>query len=88
MDPITNKEDVKYYLGRIYSQKADYAKAIEIYKKGLSLNPQSVVLLYETGLAYSKLKKRKKALTYWRRLLRIAPHSFLANVVGQRLKAK
>lgn len=88
MDPITNKEDTKYYLGKLYFQKADYQKAIRIYEEGLSINPQSIILIYEIGLAYSKLKKHKKALKYWRRLLRIAPHSFLANDVGQRLKAK
>ena len=87
MDPITNKEDTKYYLGKLYFQKADYQKAIRIYEQGLLINPQSIILIYEIGLTYSKLKKHKKALKYWRRLLRIAPHSFLANEVSQRLKS-
>lgn len=85
MDPITDKEDAKYYLGKLYFQKADYRKAIRIYVEGLSINPQSLILLYEIGLAYSKLKKHKKALEYWRRLLRIAPHSFLANKLNLEL---
>lgn len=86
MDPITDKEDVKYYLGRSYAQNKDYIKAIEIYKEGLAINPQSVILLYEIGLAYSKLKNHRKALKYWRELLRIAPpYSFLAINVKQRL---
>jgi len=82
MDPITDKEDTKYYLGKLYFQKADYQKAIRIYEEGLSMSPQSIILLYEIGLAYSKLKKHKKALKYWKRLLRVAPHSFLANKVS------
>jgi len=86
MEPLTNREDVKYYLGRLYFQKADYKKAIKIYKEGLSINPQSLILLYEIGLAYTKFKKRRSALKYWKKLLNIAPHSFFANEVGQRLK--
>lgn len=78
MDPITNEEDVKYYLGRLYFQKNDYKNAIKVYKEGLTINPQSIILLYEIGLAYSRLKNYKKALEYWRKLLKIAPHSFLA----------
>ena len=56
MDPITNKEDVKYYLGRFYFQKKDYAEAIKAYREGLSINPQSSILLFDIGLAYFQLK--------------------------------
>ena len=82
MDPITNKEDVEYHLGRLYFQNKDYEKAIKIYERGLTINPKSIILLYEIGLAYLKLKKHNRALKYWRKLLRIAPHSFLANEVS------
>jgi len=82
MDPITGKEDVKYYLGRLYFQKADYNKAIKVYKEGLAINPQSIILLYEIGSAYLKLKNRKNSLRYWKKLLHISPHSFLANEVS------
>lgn len=78
MDPITNKEDVKYYLGNLYFQKKNYKKAIKIYKEGLKINPKSLILLYEIGLAYSKLKNKKKVLKYWKKLLKAASHSFLA----------
>ena len=78
MDPITDEEDAKYHLGRLYFQKGDYKKAIKIYKEGLTINSQAIILLYEIGLAYSKLKNHKKVCEYWRKLLKIAPHSFLA----------
>lgn len=77
MDPITNKEDAKYHLGRFYFQNNNYKMAIKIYKRGLTINPQSIILLYELGLAYSKLEKHKEALKYWGKLLKIAPHSLL-----------
>jgi len=78
MDPITNKEDVKYYLGRLYFQNKDYEKAIKAYKRGLIINPKSIILLYEIGLVYFKLKNHNKALRYWRKLLKMYPHSLLA----------
>ncbi|TSA56969.1 tetratricopeptide repeat protein [bacterium] len=89
MDPITDEEDVKYYLGRLYFQEQDYRKAIETYKEGLIINPQSGIILYEIGLAYIKLKKYKKALDYWERLSKIvSPHSFLGIKVKQKLDRK
>ena len=78
MDPLINKEDAAFYLGRYSFQKADYEDAIAIYKKGLKANPRSVPLLYETGLAFYKLKEYEKAIQYWGRLLEIAPYSLLA----------
>lgn len=85
MEPITNEEDVKYYLGRLYFQNKDYKKAIKIYKEGLKINLRAIILLYEIGLAYSKLKNHKKALRYWRELLKITPYSFLADEAKWRL---
>ena len=86
MDPITDEEDVKYYLGRLYFQEQNYRKAIETYKEGLIINPRSGILLYEIGLAYSKLKNYEKALKYWKRVSEIvSPHSFLGVKVKQEL---
>ncbi len=81
MDPITDKEDVKYYLGRFYFQNKDYEKAIKEYEKGLIINPKSIILLYEIGLVYFKLGNHKKVLRYWRKLLKMYPHSMLASKV-------
>ncbi len=81
MDPITDKEDVKYYLGRFYFQNKDYKKAIKEYKRGLIINPKSIILLYEIGLVYFKLENHKKVLKYWRKLLKMYPHSLLASEV-------
>ena len=86
MNPITKEEDLKYYLGNLYLQKGDYKKSIKIYQEGLRINPQSIVLLYEIGLAYSKLKNSRKAQEYWKRLLEIAPHSLLAAEISWRLE--
>jgi len=87
MDPITNEEDVKYHLGRLYFQEKKYKKAIEAYKDGLAINPKSVILLYEIGLAYLKLNDRSHTEKYWEKLLRlVSPHSFLASEVKWKLE--
>ena len=85
MDPITNEEGVKYYLGRLYFQARDYRKAIKMYEEGLTINPQSIILLYEIGLVYSKVNDYEKACEYWRRLLKIEPDSFLGAEARWRL---
>lgn len=85
MDPITNKEDVKYYLGRLYFQNKDYEKAIKAYERGLIINPKSIILLYEIGSVYLILKNHKKVVKYWRKLLKMYPYSLLASEVKWRI---
>lgn len=85
MDPITDEEDIKYYLGRSYAQEKDYIRAIKAYKEGLAINPRSAILLYEIGLAYFKLKNKKRTLTHWKKARKVvSPHSF----IGVRIKKK
>jgi len=87
MDPITDEEDVMYYLGKLYAQEKDYLNAIKAYKEGLAINPKSAILLYEIGLVDLKVNNRKQALKYWEKLLSImSPHSYLAIEVKQKLK--
>jgi len=79
MDPITNKEDFKYHEGKLYFQEKDYKKAIKIYKEGLKINSQSIILLHEIGITYCKLKNYYTASKYWKKLLKITSlHSFIA----------
>lgn len=78
MDPITDKEDVKYYLGNFFAQQKDYRRAIKAYKAGLRINPNSTILLYEISLAYAKLNKPRRSLQYKRKLLKIAPGGIIA----------
>jgi len=79
MDPITNKEDFKYYEGKLYFQEKDYKRAIKIYKEGLKVDSKSTILLYEIGVAYCKSKNYHMASKYWRKLLKMASsHSFIA----------
>ena len=81
MDVITSRDDFKLYEGDFYLQKGEIKRAIKSYKDGLKLNPRNLVILYEIGLAYSKLRKQKKALKYWKKVIRIAPQSYLGNKV-------
>ena len=77
MDVITSKDDFKLHEGCFCRQHGDFKKAIKLYNDGLKINSKNLVLLYETGLAYSKLQKQRKALKYWKKIARIAPHSYL-----------
>lgn len=93
MDVITSKDDFKLHEGVPYRQKGDFKNAIKSYKNGLKVNPSNFVVLYEIGLAYSNLQKEEKALKYWKKLSRIAPHSYLGvkvkeefNVPSQKIR--
>jgi len=77
MDPITSQDAFKYYQGNCYFQGCDFKKGIKCYKEGLKINPGNIVILYEMGQVYSKLRKHKKALKYWKKLKNLAPHSIL-----------
>lgn len=83
MDVITSKDDFKLHEGDFYLQRGEFKRAIKLYKDGLKLNPRNLVLLYETGLAYSKLHKQKKAIKYWRKLKAFAPQSILGVKVSR-----
>ena len=82
MDPITCKEDVKYYLGRFYFRRKKYRKALKIFKEGLVINPRSFILFHETGLTYLRMGKYKLVCKYWGKVLELAPHSILAAEVS------
>lgn len=87
MDPITDEEDVKYYMGRMYVQEKDYIKAIKIYKEGLALNPRSAILLYELGLSYLRLNNKKRALSYWKKVLKnVSAYSYLGVLVKEKIR--
>ncbi len=81
MDVITSKDDFQLVRGDFYLQRNDFKKAIKSYKNGLKINPENLVILYEIGLAYSKLRRSKKALKYWGKITRIAPQSYLGDKV-------
>jgi tetratricopeptide (TPR) repeat protein len=77
MDVITSQDDFKLHEGCFCRQHGDFKRAIKLYKDGLKINSKNLVLLYETGLAYSKLQKPRKALKYWKKIVKIAPQSYL-----------
>lgn len=88
MDPITNPEDKKYHLGKFYFQRGDFKKAIKAYEEGLIVNPQAIILLYEIGLVYWKLKDYRNSSKYWKKLLAIAPFSIPAIQAKDKLASK
>ena len=64
IDPITNQEDYFHHLEMYYVQRKDYIKATTEFEKGLEINPEAIVILYELGLCYEKLKKVDNAITF------------------------
>ena len=88
MDPITDKEDVKYYAGNFYFQERKYKKAIALYREGLTMNPKSVLLLDALGTAYSEQCNNKEAVKCWKKLLRsVDPSSFIAVEIKRRIRS-
>jgi len=77
MDVISGKADYKLYEGDFYLKKGEIKRAIKLYKDGLRYDPEHLILLYEAGLAYSKINNRKIALKYWKKVAKIAPKSYL-----------
>lgn len=78
MDPITNAEDYFYHLGKFYFQKEDYIRAVKELEKGLKINEDSAVILYELGICYIKLEEYRKAVSYFDKVQSIAPKSISA----------
>ncbi|MFC2060970.1 tetratricopeptide repeat protein [Elusimicrobiota bacterium] len=89
MDPITNKEDYYYQLGKFYFQKKDYDKAIQELEKGLKINNSSLIILCELGMCYMKMGEYQKAITYFNKVQKIAPFSIpTANSLEKIMKIK
>jgi TolA-binding protein len=67
-----------FYLGEIAYFQKSYSKAIEYYKKSISLYDKAdyiPILLYHTGISFSKLKKSKQAKQFFDALKQGYPNS-------------
>jgi len=78
MDPITNKEDFYYYRAKFYFQRKDFTKAIYEFEKGLRINADSIVILYELAMCYMELGNYQKAIELFQKVKRVAPFSIHA----------
>ena len=67
--------DIHFFLGNLYSEKADYANAVTAYAKSLRLNPESAYLLSNYATALSQTGDLTLASELALRASQIAPES-------------
>ena len=70
-------------LATIHENKAEYAQAVELYRKVIAVEPDSVIAL--NNLAYAlaeRLKQPKEALGFAERAYRLAPAVEVADTIG------
>jgi len=56
-------------LGLVYDNMSDHDKAIEAYKKVISLNPDFIKAYQSLGLAYESKGQRDEAVKYFKKAL-------------------
>jgi chromosome segregation ATPase len=63
-----------YNLGVLYSQNQQFDKAVKEFAKVLELKPEDGETLYNLGVIYGEhIKDKKKAISYFKRYLSVAP---------------
>src|SRR5699024_10163944 len=65
--------DLFYNLGLVFHQENEFAKAIENYKKALSLNEKDQSAMYNLSLAYKQNKKFDKAINFISKVIALDP---------------
>ena len=66
-------DTLPFKLGLIYHDKELYGPAYKIFKKGLSLNPDNISILYYISSAAASLNKPEEALYYIKKYLQYVP---------------
>ncbi len=70
----TQNPEIYNHLGRMYRQSGQFSKALEIYKQGLEIDPESPNLLRNTGILLDLyLSNPEAALEYYQRYLKKKP---------------
>jgi len=70
-----------FFLGQIFENRKDMAKAEESYRRIIQINPRSADAYYRLGLLYEIAGDRVRARAEWRQALRLDPQHY-----GARLK--
>ena len=70
-----------FFLGQIFENRKDMAKAEESYRRIIQINPRSADAYYRLGLLYEFAGDRVRARAEWRQALRLDPQHY-----GARLK--
>lgn len=82
------KAEVLYLLGELYYQQGMYSQAISVFKSSVKLDDKAdylPVLLFHTGVAYDKMKKKSEAKKFYESLITMYPKSYLVESAKKRL---
>jgi Tfp pilus assembly protein PilF len=73
-------------IGYIYFEKKNYSQAIEYLERAVRMSSRNVEATYYLGLSYDKIGEKEKALTYFTKVLELAPQSEFAQEAEKKLK--
>jgi tetratricopeptide (TPR) repeat protein len=71
LDP--QNSEAYYYLGKLYTSKKDYSKAIKAYEKAIDLDPLSPDAFFNLGFIYYSTKEYSKAEKIFRKVVELRP---------------
>ena len=84
-DALTGAEKLrlKRFLGALYIETGKYRRAIDVFKQGLSIEPENTDLLYDLGVAYDKNGENDKTIEQMKKIIDIDPkHAHALNYLG------
>ena len=73
-------------IGYIYFEKKNYSQAIEYLEMAEKISPNNIEAAYYLGMSYDKIGEKEKALTYFTKVLELAPQSEFAQEAEKKLK--
>jgi len=80
---------VSYHLGmaKAFYRQGNYRPAIEMYEKTLALEPDCAEAYLHLGIIYDdNLKDKERAGKYYRKYLKLSPHSDMSKMVREWIK--
>ena len=78
LDIKPNDADVLVDMGVCYFELKDYANAIPVMEKGISLNPKHQIGHFNLGIVNFSSGNEQKAIEYWKKCIELDPNSNIA----------
>jgi len=73
-------------IGYIYFENRKYSEAIEYLERAETISPYNIEAAYYLGLSYDKIGEKENALSYFEKVLELAPQSEFAQEAEKKLK--
>jgi len=67
-----------YNMGMNYGKLGQYKKAIKVYEKVITINPQDSYAYYNMGIDYGKLEEYEKAISSYKKVIELNPEDYQA----------